>query len=152
MSAERIERLTDRQRDCLQLVAQGYTSKEIGRQLNLSPSTVDNHILAAMQILEAPSRGAAGRILASESIGQKLPSQSEALAESTFSDTLPVDAAKPSWLRLGRQAITLPPIGGQTNDLDWSEKTIRIFQIAIVSLTLVITMALMVAGIMKAFS
>jgi DNA-binding CsgD family transcriptional regulator len=152
VSSDRVERLTDRQRDCLMLVAQGYTSKEIGRLLELSPSTVDNHILAAVQTLDAPSRAAAGRILATHADGQKLPSQSESLVEHSFSATVPSDAPTWSWSRLGRQALTLPPIGGQRNELDWTEKTIRIIHIATVSLAMVVTLALVVAGVIKAFS
>jgi FixJ family two-component response regulator len=49
MPGSRFDRLTLRQKDCLRLVAQGYTSKEIGRELGISYSTVDNHLLAATQ-------------------------------------------------------------------------------------------------------
>lgn len=49
-------RLTMRQIECARLVAEGLTSKEIARQLRLSPSTVDNHISAAMATLEIAKR------------------------------------------------------------------------------------------------
>jgi DNA-binding NarL/FixJ family response regulator len=40
---ERYESLTDRERDVLRFVAQGYTAPEIGEKLNISPKTVDTY-------------------------------------------------------------------------------------------------------------
>jgi DNA-binding CsgD family transcriptional regulator len=92
-----ILRLTKRQKDCLRLVAQGYTSKEIGRALDLSPSTVDNHILAAVQSMSATSRGKAARSLAGAEARQKLPRESLALAESPRSGLLSSSAKAPAF-------------------------------------------------------
>lgn len=39
----RYERLTDRERAVMQLIAQGYTAPEIGEQLAISPKTVDTY-------------------------------------------------------------------------------------------------------------
>ena len=39
----RFERLTDRERAVMQLIAQGYTAPEIGEQLAISPKTVDTY-------------------------------------------------------------------------------------------------------------
>lgn len=39
----RFERLTDRERAVMQLIAQGYTAPEIGEQLTISPKTVDTY-------------------------------------------------------------------------------------------------------------
>ena len=44
-------RLTDREREVLQLVAEGKTSKEIASQLNLSIKTVEAHRLNIMEKL-----------------------------------------------------------------------------------------------------
>jgi DNA-binding NarL/FixJ family response regulator len=47
------DRLTSRQREVLQLVAEGYTSKEIARKLSLSVKTVEMHrsqLMAALDI------------------------------------------------------------------------------------------------------
>ena len=39
----RYERLTDRERAVMQLIAEGYTAPEIGDQLAISPKTVDTY-------------------------------------------------------------------------------------------------------------
>ena len=119
-----IEKLTERQKDCLRLVAQGYTSKEIGRALDLSPSTVDNHILAAVQLLGAPSRGEAARLLVrTESLGetvadisirtrQNLPRELPELANSRKKPFLVVAADAPLSSIHDRKPWSLPPLGG----------------------------------------
>lgn len=40
---DRFQRLTDREREVLQLTAEGHTSREIGENLHISPRTVDKH-------------------------------------------------------------------------------------------------------------
>ena len=40
---QRFEKLTERERDVLKLVAQGYTAPEIGERLYISPKTVDTY-------------------------------------------------------------------------------------------------------------
>ncbi len=44
--------LTSRQREILQLIAEGYTTKEIAKKLNISISTVDTHRTQIMDILD----------------------------------------------------------------------------------------------------
>jgi DNA-binding CsgD family transcriptional regulator len=61
MNSERGANLTRRQRECLQLVSAGFTSKEIARKLSISPSTVDNHLREATLRLGKRSRIQAAR-------------------------------------------------------------------------------------------
>lgn len=49
-------RLSEKQGRCLDLVAQGYTSKEIGKMIGISPFTVDAHVCRAMRTLGSHSR------------------------------------------------------------------------------------------------
>jgi DNA-binding CsgD family transcriptional regulator len=51
--------LTPRQRDVLARVARGQTDKEIARDLNLSPRTVEMHVAGAMKALGAKTRAEA---------------------------------------------------------------------------------------------
>ncbi|MET0373361.1 MAG: helix-turn-helix transcriptional regulator [Rhizorhabdus sp.] len=75
MGDEAIIKLTARQRDCLRLVLQHMQSKEIGRQLGISPMTVDNHFRSAIQILGVANRLEAARLLEAHERGEKTPSQ-----------------------------------------------------------------------------
>ena len=61
---ERIARLSEGQRDCLLLVDQHMSSKEIAVRLGISPHTVDQRIRQALQILGVERRGEAARIIA----------------------------------------------------------------------------------------
>lgn len=49
-------RLTDRQRACLALAAEGLSSAGIGVRLGLSPRTVDEHLLLACRALGVRTR------------------------------------------------------------------------------------------------
>ena len=51
-AATPLERLTPRQREVLQLVAQGCTTKEIARQLKISVKTAETHRSQLMQELD----------------------------------------------------------------------------------------------------
>ena len=62
--AERIARLTPGQFDCLRLVDQHLSSKEIAAELNISPHTVDQRVRQALAILGVERRSQAARIVA----------------------------------------------------------------------------------------
>jgi DNA-binding CsgD family transcriptional regulator len=61
--------LTEGQRDCLRLVYQHMTSKDIARILNVSPHTVDMRLRTAMRALSVASRIEAARLLVQEEAG-----------------------------------------------------------------------------------
>lgn len=58
-----LAQLTDGQRDCLRLVYQHMKSKDIARQLGVSPHTVDMRLRTAMKTLSVGSRIEAARLL-----------------------------------------------------------------------------------------
>lgn len=142
-----INRLTERQQACLELVAKGYTSKQIARQLGISHSTVDNHILAATQLLGVADRREAGRMVAA--LGQELPRQAPGLTEPENSGIVGVQGARQPGLA---GLKLLPPVGGEANEQTLGNKTIQIFTIAFLSTVGVLAMALLISGVFKAFS
>jgi len=62
--AARVARLTTGQLDCLRLVDQLLSSKEIAAELKISPHTVDQRIRQALAILGVERRAQAARIVA----------------------------------------------------------------------------------------
>lgn len=54
---EDTDRLTPREREILQLIAEGHTSREIARMLNLAVKTVQAHRTSLMQKLDLHDRG-----------------------------------------------------------------------------------------------
>ena len=62
--AERVAKLTQGQLDCLLLVDQLMSSKEIATELKISPHTVDQRIRQALQTLGVERRNHAARIVA----------------------------------------------------------------------------------------
>jgi DNA-binding CsgD family transcriptional regulator len=65
--AARVARLTSGQLDCLRLVDQHLSSKEIAAQLGISPHTVDQRIRQSLQILGVERRSQAARVVAQHS-------------------------------------------------------------------------------------
>jgi DNA-binding CsgD family transcriptional regulator len=62
--AQRVKRLTRGQLDCLRLVDQHLSSKEIAAELGISPHTVDQRIRQSLQTLGVERRAQAARIVA----------------------------------------------------------------------------------------
>jgi DNA-binding NarL/FixJ family response regulator len=51
-----LDQLTARERDVLRLIAQGYTYKEIARELYISVKTVESHVSSVLRKLQLSSR------------------------------------------------------------------------------------------------
>ena len=64
LMAARVARLTPGQLDCLLLVDQHLSSKEIAAELHISPHTVDQRIRQALAILGVDRRSQAARVVA----------------------------------------------------------------------------------------
>ena len=73
MDADRLARLTDKQRACLRLVYAHMSSKEIALHLGVEPGTIDQYIKAAMRILGVSDRRAAARLLAEYERNREYP-------------------------------------------------------------------------------
>lgn len=61
MDIARFDHLSRRQQQCLRLVRDGMTTKEIAAAIGLSPSTVDSYIADAVKAVGASDRRAAAR-------------------------------------------------------------------------------------------
>ena len=137
-------RLSMRQSDCLRLVAEGFTSKEIARELGISPSTVDNHIKAAVDRLGARNRTDAARLVATRE-------EKVFFAETTDLDdhvrTAPNNAADSRF-----SLFRLPPLGGRRNELPTLTRLAHIAQIAVFSLIIVSAAILTIAGVVHVLS
>ncbi len=77
--SELFERISKRRKgDCLREAAKGYSSKEIGRVLGISPNTVDNHILEIRKQLGNVSKWKAAQLFEeweARKGGQNIPPQ-----------------------------------------------------------------------------
>lgn len=73
MNNERFLLLTDRQRVMLRWVLIGKTSAEIGREMNVAPSTVDDQMKKAMVKLGVTSRSEAARQFGAFEAGLQRP-------------------------------------------------------------------------------
>lgn len=70
---DQLKGLTEKQRECLRLVSQNYSSKEIGRKLGITHYTVDQRLRTATKNLGVETRFEAARLLASsETISQTI--------------------------------------------------------------------------------
>ena len=116
-------RLTARQSACISLVADGLSSKEIARELGISPSTVDNHIATAMHQFGFPNRSAVAKWYAEcrESTCRENGSRA-GLDEGNISHSL-------SNIR-----VSIPAMGGIRNTLKLKERIFGVAQVAIVSI------------------
>jgi DNA-binding CsgD family transcriptional regulator len=64
LPVDRLNQLTPKERDCLRLVLENHSSKQIARQLGISQTSVDTHVRRARAKLGIADRYAAARLLA----------------------------------------------------------------------------------------
>lgn len=142
-----IGRLTERQKDCLRLVAHGYTSKEIGRKIGISPATVDNHVRAALDTLQVESRAEAARILTAAEADQPLTSQPQPLAEAPPGAAVNAVSGPAShgWQRI------VPPMGGSLNNLTAEAKIFAILRVAVLGLSVLMILTIGIAVLLWMF-
>lgn len=96
-------RLTRRQNDVLPLIAQGMSTKEIARQLNISEGTTKIHTAALLRAIGARNRTEAAfiaaKLVGSRETSNDCPPQSIQTSQSLWSTGL---ADLPAWLRVTR--------------------------------------------------
>jgi two-component system nitrate/nitrite response regulator NarL len=70
-SVHAVNRLTDQERAILELVAQGYTNKQVGQQLHLAEKTVKHYMTNILQKLQVDNRVQAALIAAKQGLVRK---------------------------------------------------------------------------------
>lgn len=143
------ELLSERQRECLRLVGEGFRSKEIGPRLDLAPSSVDTYIKAAVAKLGVSDRREAARVLAKFELSQRLGSPSEQLSPSLQTDADEVQQEpRGFWKRI----LNLPPIGGYPNRLSAQERLLAMLRVACIMTGVAAGFVLLFVGALRALS
>lgn len=125
-----IDDLTERQRECLRLVGQGYSTKQIARILGKRPPTIETHIRAVLVRLQLQDRSEAARMLiAREAHHQSLISQLEPLAGPELPEQ--PEASAGLWWHLW-STMNIPPIGGRENELGTADRVKSIVTTALI--------------------
>jgi DNA-binding CsgD family transcriptional regulator len=125
-----LERLSPRQRDCLRLVFERRTSKEIAAELGIGIGTVDSYIAEAVALLGAQNRRRAAEML----FGDLQPAPPEHLEpENTGVASPPPDPSLPETAPQPRNWLGVLPFrtsGVEPHDLKPSRRLFWILQIA----------------------
>ena len=142
-----MSRLTERQKTCLRLVAQGMSSKEIAKAIGLSPRSVDTYITDAMALLGSATRRDAARALAEQEISQQLRSQPQPVAEGgAFRDVLP----RAGWESLGKLLIPIP-VGGRSHDLTAAQKLLLAMRVGLTGVVVLLAIVTVFIGLLTVF-
>ncbi|TZG28731.1 response regulator transcription factor [Sphingomonas montanisoli] len=143
MAPTPIDRLSDRQKECLRLVWRHQSSKDIARHLGLSPHTVDDYLRKAIRTLDAADRIDAARRLHEAEVAtpQSLMLQPQIVAEAAFFNAVSPPDKADAWgmaghgqdglgdISTGEPAPLVPlprPQTGERNDLSATQKLARI--------------------------
>lgn len=144
--------LRGRQFDCMQLVKEGLSSKQIARKLDISPRTVDQHIAAAVETLGVSSRLAAVARL-NELEYEKIRTRAD-LPFMFKSSAVPDETYVVDDETWPKASPALPPLGGSINSVSRKDRLVWLTRIAILSImvTCAIVLAIMVlSGMVNGF-
>lgn len=117
--------LSHRQYECLVRAGEGMSSKEIGRALGISPSTVDNHIHAAILKLQAKNRWQAAQLVR------------------------PTHIQNGSFRPLA--SPTVPPWGGRENTASTRKRLFQIVAIGVLSVIVLTSASVVIMGAVDVF-
>jgi DNA-binding CsgD family transcriptional regulator len=167
--------LTNGQKDCLRLVIEHHTSKEIARILGISHFTVDQRLDAARKKLGAPSRVEAAKLfleMGQTGISECLVYDAQAVAEpemsaiseepsnqvgqseaEIFGSRKPFDSAmgaeKRGYLKALISFLAVPPIGGERHTLSKQRVILSSLNIAFYSTITVSILIIILTGVMR---
>lgn len=151
MIAQHLSELSEGQRSCLRLVAEGMSSKEIARATGLSHYTVDTYIKRALPVVGASNRRDAARIVVNSEQSQKMGPQPDSVVFSPNSATLNSGLSHRSSNVPLSSLFDLPKIGGGVNDLAWVERHYAIIKVAALGFSVILAITLASAGILWVF-
>jgi DNA-binding CsgD family transcriptional regulator len=165
---ESLPALSDGEKQCLRLVAQGFNSKEIARQLHISEHTVDQRVRMTLRKYHVGTRQEAARLFVSadrEEPGpqpqtgtyQPLMYQSKPLAEPpqiapSLGQPERRDGQDEHRTLLSRILAFGPPLGGSINELSIDGRILAIIRAAVLTGVGVVTLLLLIAGVFKALA
>lgn len=129
-----LDQLSAAQRTCLRLVALNRSSKEIAKEIGLSPQTVDQYLSRAAATLGVSTRREAARLFSA--LERDAFNKSEfktdevVVAEKSPSMDGPSEAggARRTWTWFAKR---LPPIGGERHDLTPLQTVYAILRVSI---------------------
>lgn len=139
--------LTESQKACLRLVAQGMTSKEIAQRTGLSHQTVDTYLKTAMAKLKSSNRREAARALLEFEQSQNLGSPSPAVDPVPKVTDIQPTVPAAGWVSV----VTPPPLGGTSNELSTTQRTFAVLKVAALSAAILVSLTLLIAGFMQTF-
>jgi DNA-binding CsgD family transcriptional regulator len=156
--ADTLPALSEGEKQCLRLVAQGFNSKEIARQLHISEHTVDQRVRTTLRKFGVPSRKEAARIFVSSGaqplqsdtyqplIYQPEPLASDAEPASFLDQPDRPDEPREHRSLLHRILAFGPPLGGSTNELSIDGRILAMIRAAVLTGVGVVTLLLLLAG------
>jgi len=149
--------LSDSQKACLRLVAQGMSSKEIAIELSLSPSTVDTYLKHAIARLGASNRRDAARKYMENGLSQNFGSQPERLAEPLLAaengaQPVQIEPVTREGKSLGWRVILPPPVGGKLNDRSASQRFWDACRVVFWGVIVFLALVLIMSQALKALS
>lgn len=133
------EELSDRQAQCLALASKGMTSKEIGREIGISPSTVDNHLRVAAAKMQVGNRRQAIRRM-------KLTTE---VAEGLVQEAPDAPAAAPS---PNAKTSMFPPLGGSANTMPTTTRLAMVVRIALAGTMVLAAITTTISGVVSILS
>lgn len=177
MVGARRPELTEGQADCLRLVNAHYTSKQIARQLNISPFTVDQRLDAARKKLSAENRIDAARrfaLLEKEEIYQPLVYDPPGLEKPQFAlhsnvalsgngalqrqfetDHIPEKSnehvANSGLEKSSLSWLVPPPFGGRRHNLSSGDIVLKAINVAFASTMGIAAVVIVITGLMRLF-
>ncbi len=138
--------LTAVRQECLRLVGEGHSSKEIAQILGLSHRTVDQYLHEATRSLGATNRRQAAKIYKESDVAialKKLQLKPTPVVELPELSDREGAAETP---RRSPLKLWLPPMGGPPNDLSTTAKLIAIGKTGLFTVLLMIAMVIVIKG------